>query len=72
MNCGALHPALEGSGARPGARGSGVLREILDGFSTSIQPAAAKQVWMQEWNVRPAYPVTHTVRPTQRPLERSP
>jgi hypothetical protein len=72
MICGTLHPSLEAGAARPYADGSDVLLEILGDFGTSIRPAAAKQAWMTEWNVRSAFPVIHTDRPTQRPLERSP
>jgi hypothetical protein len=73
MTCGTLHPSLTAGVARPSVGGgSDVLLGILGGFNTSIHQVASKQTWMKEWNVRPAYPVTHTDRPTQRPLERSP
>ncbi len=73
MNCGVFQPALEAGAARPSAGGSDALLEITGGFSTSVHLAVANQMWAKQWDVRPAYPVTHTAaRPTQRPLERSP
>lgn len=74
MTSGTSQPNLVVGAARPSACGSHLVLDDFDGFaaSTSIHPAVANQTWMKEWNVRPAYQVTHTHRPTQRPLERSP
>jgi hypothetical protein len=72
MNCGVFQPALEAGAARPSVRGSDVLIEISGGFGTSIPTAAADQMWLKQWDARPAYAVNHTACPIQRPLERSP
>jgi hypothetical protein len=72
MTCGTLQTTLEVGAARPSVDGRSVLLlEILGGFGPSIQ-ATQNMAWMKEWTVRPAYPMTHTDRPIQRPSERSP
>jgi hypothetical protein len=72
MSCGTLQPNLVVGAARPSAGGFHLVLGIFDGFATSIRPAVSNPTWMKQWNGRPAYQVTHTDRPVQRPLERSP
>jgi hypothetical protein len=77
-----LQPSLTAGAARPGLDGSCVALALTFGSSHAkpgarerfIAPIAANQAWMQVWTIdaKPAYPVAHTDRPTQRPLERSP
>jgi hypothetical protein len=42
------------------------------GFIGAPMSIHADQAWLKTWDLRSAYAVNHTHRPTRRPLERSP
>jgi hypothetical protein len=44
----------------------------FNGFIGAPMSITADQAWLQTWDLRSAYSVKHTHRPTRRPLERSP
>jgi hypothetical protein len=70
MTCGTQHLSPEAGAARSSVCAApGLKLGTFHGFGMFHQ---ANQAWMKGWNVRTAYSVIPSDRPTRRPLERSP